>query len=111
MVVAASLIAAYLLSLAYASLVNTTSASTYAGMIAGDKGLYALAVANPVFTGPLLIAAILVTTGALIYMNYSKADQIDEVKKAVLEACEKDDQGNPDLQNKKIKIANKNDPA
>ncbi|MCA4774082.1 hypothetical protein [Wolbachia endosymbiont of Mansonella perstans] len=29
----------------------------------------------------------------------------------MLEACEKDDQGNPDLQNKKIKTANKNDPS
>ncbi|WCR58123.1 hypothetical protein [Wolbachia endosymbiont of Ctenocephalides felis wCfeJ] len=115
-VVAVPLIAAYILSPVYAGFVNTTTQSAYAGMITGGKGLYALAVTNPVFTG-LLAAAIVGTIGALIYMNYSKANQIreqanqiDGVKKAVLEACEKDDQSNPNLQDKKIKIAGKNDP-
>ncbi|MDG7053589.1 MAG: hypothetical protein LKM45_07035, partial [Wolbachia endosymbiont of Alcedoecus sp.] len=71
-VVAVPLIAAYLLSPAYAGFVNTTAASTYAGTMAGVKGLFALAAANPVFTG-LLTTAIVVTVGTLIYMNYSKA--------------------------------------
>ncbi|MDG7056659.1 MAG: hypothetical protein LKM43_00685 [Wolbachia endosymbiont of Penenirmus auritus] len=116
-VVAVPLIAAYLLSPAYAGFVNTTAASTYAGMIAGGKGLYAFAAANPVFT-VLLTAAIVGITGTFIYLNHSKANQIKEqanqidgVKKAVLEACEKDDQGKPKLQNEKIKMAGENDPS
>lgn len=64
MVVAVPLIAAYFLSPAYSDFVNTTAASTYAGMIAGGKGLYALAVANPVFTA-LLTATIVGAIGAL----------------------------------------------
>ncbi|MFP3035732.1 MAG: hypothetical protein ACEY3A_01685 [Wolbachia sp.] len=79
-VVAVPLMAAYFLSPAYAGFVNTTAVSTYVSMIAGGKGLYALAVANPVFTG-LLTAAIVFTIGALIYMNYSKANQIGEARK------------------------------
>ncbi|MDR2548048.1 MAG: hypothetical protein LBC34_00860 [Rickettsiales bacterium] len=103
-VVVVPLMAAYFLSPAYADFVNTTAASTYAGMIAGGKGLYALAVANPVFTG-LLTAAIVGVIGTFIYLNYSKAnrigeqaDKIEKIKGAVLEACEKDDQGKPKLQ-------------
>ncbi|MDR1139160.1 MAG: hypothetical protein LBJ80_04655 [Rickettsiales bacterium] len=79
-VVAVPLMAAYFLSPAYAGFVNTTAASTYAGMMAGGKGLYALAVANPVFTG-LLTAAIVFTIGALIYTNCNKASQIGEARK------------------------------
>ncbi|MGL9717891.1 MAG: hypothetical protein ACR5K9_04285 [Wolbachia sp.] len=79
-VIAVPLIAAYFLSPAYAGFVSTTAGSACAGMIAGGKGLYALAATNPVFTG-LLAAAIVGTIGALIYMNYSKASQIDGVKK------------------------------
>lgn len=110
-VVAVPLMAAYFLSPAYAGFVNTTAALTYAGMIAGGKGLYALAVANPVFTA-LLTAAIVVTVGTLIYMNYSKANkieeqanQIDGVKKAVLEVYTKDTEGNFEKdQNGKLKL-------
>ncbi|MDG7055238.1 MAG: hypothetical protein LJD31_01640 [Wolbachia endosymbiont of Menacanthus eurysternus] len=109
-VVAVPLVAAYLLSPAYASFVDTTAASTYAGMIAGGKGLYALAIANPVFTA-LLTAAIVVTVGTLIYMNHSKAsqikeqaNQIDGVKKAVLEVCEKEED-NPKIEGNKLKMA------
>ncbi|MCM1000733.1 MAG: hypothetical protein KTV72_00065 [Wolbachia endosymbiont of Melophagus ovinus] len=109
-VVAVPLVAAYLLSPAYAGFVNTKAASTYAGMIAGGKGLYAFAAANPVFTG-LLTAAIVATIVVFAYMNHSKANQIDGVKKAVLEACEKDDQGKPKLQDEKIKMAGENDPS
>jgi hypothetical protein len=78
-VVAVPLIAAYFLSPAYAGFVNTTAGLTYADMIAGGKGLYAFAVANPVFTA-LLTAAIVGTIGALVYMNYSKANQIGEAR-------------------------------
>ncbi|WP_168456067.1 hypothetical protein [Wolbachia endosymbiont of Ctenocephalides felis wCfeJ] len=87
----AALTAAYFTSPAYAGFVNTTAQSSYAGMVAGVKGLYALAMTNPVFTG-LLAAAIVVTIGALIYMNYSKASQIEEVKKKIL-AGYGDDEG------------------
>ncbi|MCM1002162.1 hypothetical protein [Wolbachia pipientis] len=76
-VVAVPLMAAYFLSPAYAGFVNTTAASTYAGTMAGVKGLYALAAANPVFTG-LLTTAIVVTIGTFIYMNLSKANQIEK---------------------------------
>lgn len=86
-VVAVPLIAAYFLSPAYAGFVNTTAASTYAGMIAGGKGLYALAVANPVFTG-LLTAAMLVTIVALIYRDRNKASQIKEQADKIEKACE-----------------------
>jgi|GEM_PF-5653638 len=79
-VVAVSLVAAYFLSPTYSGFVNTTAASTYAGMIAGGKGLYTLAVDNPVFTA-LLTAAIVGTIGALIYTNCNKASQIGEVRK------------------------------
>ncbi|QOD38486.1 hypothetical protein [Candidatus Wolbachia massiliensis] len=115
-VVAVPLIAAYFMSPAYAGFINTTAGSTYAGMIAGGKGLYALAVTNPVFTG-ILTAAIVGTIAALIYMNYSKANQIgeqatkiEEVRQTVLNACEKNDQGQPKLQDGKIEIANKINP-
>ncbi|WP_395463222.1 hypothetical protein [Wolbachia endosymbiont of Cantharis cryptica] len=81
---AVALTVAYFISPAYAGFVNTTAKATYAGMIAGGKGLYALAVTNPVFTG-LLAAVIVVTIGALIYMNCSKASQIGEIKKKILD--------------------------
>ncbi|MDR3132340.1 MAG: hypothetical protein LBU02_04590 [Rickettsiales bacterium] len=110
MVVTIPLVAAYFLSPAYSDFVNTTAASTYAGMIAGGKGLYALAVANPVFTA-LLTAAIVFTIGALIYTNCNKAsqikeqaNQIDGVKKAVLEVCEKEED-NPKIEGNKLKMA------
>ncbi|KJH40272.1 hypothetical protein DICVIV_13788 [Dictyocaulus viviparus] len=109
-IVGVPLVAAYFLSPACANLVNTTATSAYAGMVAGGKGLYALAVTSPVFIS-LLTAAILVTISSLICINYSRAGQIDGVKKTVLEACEKDSRGNPNLQSEKIKMANNNDPS
>lgn len=79
-----ALTAAYFMKPAFASYVNTTAKSTYADLIAGSKRLYAFAVTNPVFAG-LLAAAIVVTIGALIYMNCSKASQIGEIKEEILD--------------------------
>lgn len=78
-----ALTAAYFMKPAFASYVNTTAESTYADLIVGSKRLYAFAVTNPVFAG-LLAAAIVVTIGALIYMNCSKASQIGEIKEEIL---------------------------
>ncbi|WCR59025.1 MAG: hypothetical protein PG978_000439 [Wolbachia endosymbiont of Ctenocephalides felis wCfeF] len=100
-VVAVPLMAAYFLSPAYAGFVNTTAASTYAGMIAGGKGLYALAVANPVFTG-LLTAAIVFTVCAFIYTNCNKASQITEVEKVIRDASKKTDNGQLEVKNGKL---------
>jgi hypothetical protein len=86
----AALTAAYFISPAYAGFVNTTARSAYAGMVAGGKELYALAVTNPIFTG-LLAAAIVVIIGTLIYKNYSKASQIEEVKKKILDGYGNDE--------------------
>ncbi|MDM8335484.1 hypothetical protein [Wolbachia pipientis] len=69
-------------------------------MIEGGKELYAPAITSPVFTD-LLAAAIVGTIVALAYMNYSKASQVDKVKQKVLEVCEKDDQGEPEIKTDK----------
>ncbi|QCB62906.1 hypothetical protein EJB00_05010 [Wolbachia endosymbiont of Drosophila mauritiana] len=107
-----SLTAAYFLSPAYATFVGTVGTKAATLVSSAITAISAFAVAHPLIASLLVLAAVaaLITAPVYAYKNNNKASQIEEVKQVILNACEKDSQGNIELEDNKVKMTGTNEP-
>ncbi len=107
-----SLTAAYFLSPAYATFVGTVGTKAATLVSPAITAMSAFAVAHPLIASLVVLAAVaaLITAPVYAYKNNNKASQIEEVKQVILNACEKDSQGNTELEDNKVKMTGTNEP-
>ncbi|BET30473.1 MAG: hypothetical protein ABS251_03925 [Wolbachia endosymbiont of Ephestia elutella] len=102
---AISLTAAYFLSPAYATFVGTVGTKAATLVSPAITAMSAFAVAHPLVASLVVFAAVaaIIAAPILAYKNSNKAVQIEGVKEAVLNACEKDGD-KPKVENNKLKF-------
>ncbi|WP_265025316.1 hypothetical protein [Wolbachia endosymbiont (group B) of Pammene fasciana] len=108
---AISLTAAYFLSPAYATFVGTVGTKAATLVSPAITAMSAFAVAHPLVASLVVLAAVaaIIAAPMLAYKNSNKAVQIEGVKEAVLNACEKDGD-KPKVNGGKLLAANDKDP-
>lgn len=123
-IAAASLMAAYFLSPAYATFVGTVGTKAATLVSPAITAMSALAVAHPLIATLIVVAVVaaLITAFTYAYKNSGKvaqteefkqaivnadekAAQIEKVKQAVVNACEKED-NKPKVEDDKLKLNN-----
>ncbi|WP_353278056.1 hypothetical protein [Wolbachia endosymbiont (group B) of Longitarsus flavicornis] len=110
----ASLTAAYFLSPAYATFVGTVGTKAATLVSPAITAMSAFAVAHPLVASLVVLAALaaLITAPVYAYKNSNKASQIEEVKQSVLNACEKNSDGNPIMSNEgNLTLVSNKDPS
>ncbi|TNK93569.1 hypothetical protein OUY_05300 [Wolbachia endosymbiont of Leptopilina clavipes] len=87
-----SLIAAYFLSPAYATFVGTVGTKAETLVNPAITAMSKFAFAHPLVASLVVLAAVaaLITAPVYVYMNSSKAGQIEKVKQGIRNACEKE---------------------
>lgn len=92
-----SLTAAYFLSPAYAAFVGAVGTKAATLVSPAITAVSAFLVAHPLVASLIVVAAVaaLIAAPVYAYKNSSKESQIEKVKGAVLDACEKDKDNSP----------------
>ncbi|WP_395461157.1 hypothetical protein [Wolbachia endosymbiont (group B) of Ablattaria laevigata] len=103
----ASLTAAYFLSPAYATFVGTVGTKAATLVNPAITAMSNFAFAHPLIASLVVLAAVaaLITAPVYAYKNSNKASQIEEVKQDISNALKKDSDGNVNLENNKVEIA------
>ncbi|MFP3015484.1 MAG: hypothetical protein ACEY3B_04185 [Wolbachia sp.] len=104
----ASLTSAYFLSPAYAAFVGTVVTKAATLVSPAITAVSEFLVAHPLVASLIVVAAVAALIAAPVYacMNNSKASQIDEVKQKIVDACEKETNGKPKVDDGKLKFDN-----
>lgn len=103
----ASLTAAYFLSPAYATFVGTVGTKAATLVNPAITAMSNFAFAHPLIASLIVLAAVaaLITVPVLAYKNSNKASKFEEVKQDISNALKKDSDGNVNLENNKVEIA------
>ncbi|WP_341815472.1 MULTISPECIES: hypothetical protein [unclassified Wolbachia] len=109
---AISLTAAYFLSPAYATFVGTVGTKAATLVSPAITAISAFAVAHPLIASLVVLAAVaaLIAAPVYAYKNNNKASKFEEVKQDISNALKKDSDGNVNLENNKVEIAEDDEP-